>query len=149
MDQIDFKYEQNVAKFQVLVTHIGFASWFSGPHVGTMSDTTLFRLHQPSLGDKDFILGDLAYESVPHVLTPVKNNFGKFGMPVREGEYIRVHQFYRARVEHFFGKVNKFSIFEGYRSHDLHPLQNAFKLVCSSINLYHTVYLPYPPYRPV
>lgn len=141
------KYESPVLKFQGMVNHIGLICFVSGPHLGSMSDTTLARLHRPPFNCKECVLADLAYESVPNMLTPFKNTFGPTGIPKREAEYNRLHQFYRARSEHTFAKLKKHAIIAGtWRSDDCAPLEQAFKVLCSCINIYHCVYLPYPPY---
>ena len=68
-------------------------------------------------------------------------------MPARESEYNRVHQFYRARGEHVFGKCKKFAILsQRYMGEDSRPLQHAFVIVCSLLNIYNSVRMPYPPY---
>lgn len=73
--------------------------------------------------------------------------YGKLGMPTREKEYNRVHQFYRARSEHYFARMKKFQILGGvYRSENSLPLQSAFVVIASCINVYKSVFIDYPPY---
>ena len=76
-----------------------------------MSDTTLAHRHRPLFGPTEFVLKHLAYESVPNMLTPFKNNYGQHGMLPREQEYNRLHQFYRARAEHTVARLKTFPLF--------------------------------------
>ena len=68
------KYKKSVVKFQAVVSHLGLLAFLTGPHPGAMSDTTLAKQYPPPYAQhglqRSFVLGDLAYISVPHVLPP-------------------------------------------------------------------------------
>ena len=140
------KYAAAVVKFQVLTTFIGQVAYANGPHQGAMSDTTLARLHRPQFTEKEFVLADLAYESVPNMLTPFKNKYGNHGMPLREQEYNRIHQFYRSRAEHTFARLKFWSLFsDRHRGDCLVMLEHAFMLWCSLLKIERAMRMPYPP----
>ena len=101
------KYERSVVKYNVVVSHTGHVVFVSGGHPGAMSDTTLARKYSPALRESDVILADLAYISIPHCLTPIKNLHG--GLTADQLEFNRVFQFYRARAEHCFGWMKSFA----------------------------------------
>ena len=140
------KYQCHCVKFNAVLTFQGLFAYLSGPHPGAESDTTLARTFRPGFLPHESLLGDKAYISVPNCVVPIKERPG--GLSPAEVEYNRVHQFYRARVEHAFAWVNKWKVVSGcFRGHDLHPLQHAVRIICGIRNIMVCVRLPYPPHR--
>jgi hypothetical protein len=149
------KYKHHVVKFQGIINHLGFFCFVSGPHPGAMSDTTLARLYRPHFQPHWTILGDLAYLSVPNCLTPFKNQGAcpeqglAQSLTPDELEFNRVHQFYRARVAHAFGRLHAWKIVDDvYRGSDLTPLRQAVHIICNIRNMYMAFNIPYQPYTP-
>lgn len=144
------KYKAPVVKFQGITSHLGFIGFISGPHPGAMSDTTLARLYRPPLGPSDTILADLAYLSVPNCLTPFKKPPTGHDLDVDALEFNRVHQFYRARVEHQFGHLHAWRIIScKYIDRSLGPLKWAVQVLCNIHNMKLAFRCPYMPYTPV
>ena len=103
------KYSGNVVKFQAIVSHQGLLAWLTGPHPGAMSDTTIARRCSPPWTlfglVHDYVLADLAYLSVPHMLTPFK------GAVNRNEEFFNAaHSHYGARCEHYFGELHAWEV---------------------------------------
>ena len=137
------KYKHAVVKFQSYVSHLGMHGYLSGPHPGAASDTTTARRYHP-VGNYTF-LADLAYISVPHCLPP----FGEDMCQASQlfAEFTRVHQWYRARTEHAFGRLNKFAIVANiYRGYDMTWLGMCVRVLCSLESILHAFRVPYPPY---
>ena len=144
------KYKAHVVKFQAITSHLGFICFLSGPHPGAMSDTTLARVYRPSLQPDDTILADLAYLSVPNCLTPFKKPNKPHELDSDALEFNRIHQFYRARVEHQFGHLHGWKILSSkYRSPYLGPLKWGIRVLCNIHNMRLAFSCPYVPYTPV
>ena len=104
------KYHDTVLKFQVVVSNGGLPLWWSGPHPGRAHDARIAVETPPPVPAGRTILGDAAYVSVnPSILPPFKKSPGK-ALSFEEKKYNRVHQWYRATVEHFFAYVKRFRV---------------------------------------
>ena len=140
------KYKNAVVKFQGITTHMGLFAYVSGPHPGQMSDTTLARKYRPLLRASDTLLADLAYLSVPNCLPPVKKPQGG-DITFWQKEFNRIHQFYRARVEHQFGHLHTWAIIRSrFRSTNLRALRQAITVLCAIRNMSLCFNIPYVPY---
>src|SRR5690349_1979800 len=86
--------------------------FFSGPHVGVISDNTLIRKYPPPLAKGEYILGDKAYtdRSLSHyVLAPIKKQ--KHSSLSPEQHYFNdMLSWYRSSIEHTFGYMKRFNI---------------------------------------
>jgi hypothetical protein len=143
------KYKHYVVKFQGVTNHLGFFAYLSGPHPGAMSDTTLARIWRLALSAWQTLLGDLAYLSVPNCLTPFKNPQEPATLTQDELEFNRIHQFYRARVEHAFGSLHAWGVIDQvYRGKDMGTLRDAVRVICSIRNMQLAFRLRYFPYSP-
>ena len=143
------KYKKAVVKFQVIISHIGSIAFVSGPHPGAMSDTTLARIYRPVLRPRDQLLADLAYMSVPKCLRPFKKPPGGLLDPDAL-EFNRVHQFYRAKVEHQIGQLVRWRVVSArFRSPHLRNLKDAVRILCGIHNMRVAFRCPYVPYTPV
>jgi len=93
--------------------HSSAPCYFSGPHLGVISDNTLVKQYPPLLISIDErILGDKAYtdRSLAHVvIAPIKKKRNNSLTSVCE-KYNVIHAWYRASIEHAFGYIKRFRI---------------------------------------
>ena len=135
------KYKRHVVKIQAVTDHLGTLMWYSGPHIGTSSDIEVYRLNRPPLLDREELLGDKAYQGERNTLiVPFKKRKGQSRLtPVRYA-FNRVHQWYRATVEHSFAYIKRFQILNGrYRgriSRNGEHLQRAVHIIIHSSAIY-------------
>jgi hypothetical protein len=151
------KYGGNVLKVQAVCDHSGAFLWYSGPHLGTTHDLTLYRQHPPELDNGDQLLADLAYiggrEHAATLVTPFKKRMvrrlnrrnGKvkiraLPLPPNQALYNRVHSWYRATIEHAFGYVKRYRIINStYRGRlHQHPeyLKRAVRIIMHLSNIH-------------
>jgi hypothetical protein len=111
------KYKCHVLKFQAVIDNTGNWLWFSGPHVGSSGDGSLWKDQRPpfltqnpgekTLGDKAYC-GRIFLNSL-QVIAPIKKPPG--GQRTRvQSAYNYVQAFYRVKVEHAFGYLKRFNI---------------------------------------
>ena len=152
------KYGGNVLKVQAVCDHSGAFLWYSGPHLGTTHDLTLYRQHPPELDNGDQLLADLAYiggrEHAATLVTPFKKRMvrrlnrrnGKvkiraLPLPPNQALYNRVHSWYRATIEHAFGYVKRYRIINStYRGRlHQHPeyLKRAVRIIMHLSNIHY------------
>ncbi len=115
-----------------------------------MSDTTLARRHPAPYAAyglaRAYLLADLAYISVPQMLVPPKGNFQNNA----EKKFTRIHEWYRARAEHFLGDLHEFEVVSNdYRGADFTFMRDCVTVLCSCINIRRCFDLAFPPYRPI
>ena len=111
------KYKCHVLKFQAVIDNTGNWLWFSGPHVGSTGDGTLWKEKRPAYltaTPAERTLGDKAYCGRHYinsfqVIAPIKKPNG--GQRTRvQSAYNYIHAFYRVKVEHAFGYLKRFNI---------------------------------------
>ena len=108
------KYKGHVVKVQAVTDHLGTIIWFSGPHIGTNSDIAVYRENRPPLLNKEKLLGDKAYQGERKTLiVPFKKKKGQSRLTPVQYAFNRVHQWYRATVEHSFAYVKRYHILSG------------------------------------
>jgi hypothetical protein len=86
--------------------------YFSGPHLGVVSDNRLFKLYTPPLAPGETLLGDKAYcdRALEHqIVAPIKARHHRSLLDVQQ-EYNDLHAWYRASIEHLFGYLKRFRI---------------------------------------
>jgi hypothetical protein len=108
-----------VFQIQAVCLHSGAYCYFSGPHLGVMSDNKLFKMYNPPLLDGELLLGDKAYcdRALEHqIIAPIKAARGT-PLTAEELEYNRLHGWYRASVEHAFGYSKRFRIIGNTNKH--------------------------------
>ena len=111
------KYKCHVLKFQAVIDNTGNWLWFSGPHVGSTGDGTLWKDNRPAYltaNPAERTLGDKAYFgrtflNTLQVIAPIKKPNGGQRTSVQSA-YNFVHSFYRVKVEHAFGYLKRFNI---------------------------------------
>ena len=114
---------------------MGLFAYASGPHPGQMSDTTLARKYRPLLHGSDTLLADLAYLSVPYCHPQVKKPQGG-DITFWQSEFNRIHPFYWARVELYFGHLHTWAVIRSqYRGTDLRALRQAVTVLCAIRNM--------------
>ena len=142
------KYKAPVMKFQVATTNLGFVMFLSGPHIGSHSDTTIYRQFPPPLQGDHYLLGDKAYISVPKCVPPIKQNNARFPRSHRK-EFNRIHGHYRARVEQCIGWIKRWGVLGGrWRTQDMESLGHCAHVIACLRNLACTFRIPYVPYFP-
>ena len=90
------KNHQHAVKFQVIVNNSGVPMWYTGPHVGTIFDLTVFKKYQPPLRRNEKILADKGYvgKDMRHrLVTPIKERVYCF-LNTAAKEYNRMHKVY-------------------------------------------------------
>ena len=105
------KYKSCVLKVQVMVDHTGNIIWFSGPHLGTISDIELWRRYKPKnkLYNNELFLADKAYIGSQDCITEIKKYKSRDLTDVQKA-WNRIIQWYRSSVEHGIGYVKRFKI---------------------------------------
>ena len=96
------KYKHAVVQLYWCVHHLGLHGYLSGPPHRTVSDTTTapnWELHIPG-------------RPHVHLCTVYLPPYGEEMCQASESfaEFMRVHQWYRAQIEHAFVCLNKFAI---------------------------------------
>jgi hypothetical protein len=143
------KYKLPVMKFQVVNTHLGQVAHLTGPHLGTESDTTIFRKYPPPNLGARYLLGDKAYISVPFCIAPLKENDALFPLPDRR-VYNCLHGRYRARVEQTIRTIKVWGCLAGrWRGRDMNFLKEVVIVIANLRSLACAFSMPYPPYRPM
>jgi len=95
--------------------HNGTPCFISGPHIGVMSDISIYRKVSPPLEKGECIMGDKAYCSVDledQLVAPIKKP-RKGQLTQDETDYNAEHGWYRASIEHCFGYMKRFKILSG------------------------------------
>ena len=105
-------------KAQAICDLAGRVIWWSGPYAGTGADLKIFMGDVPQwIHVSDKIMGDLAYwapqqKAVNRVLVaPFKRNEGVPLLPI-EQHFNNVFGHYRVKIEHIFGDIKNFDIFQ-------------------------------------
>lgn len=109
------KYKQHVLKVQLVCDNRGRTMWYSGPHIGTISDSKLWENSQPPFSHREKVLGDLAYikrQFRPHLIPPIKKD-SNVALDAGQSHFNSLHGFYRSTIEHVFGYLKRFQIFGG------------------------------------
>lgn len=143
------KYKKPVLKFQIVSTHLGLVAHLTGPHLGSESDTTIFRMNPPPMVGGQYLLGDKAYISVPLCLAPLKINDAHFSRANRH-LFNRLHGHYRARVEQTIRALKVWGCLAGrWRSSNFVLLKEVVIIIANLRSLMCCFKLPYPPYTPI
>jgi hypothetical protein len=104
---IDFPFAF-VLQVQGVCDHKGNIIWYSGPHVGVISDIALWRRYTPPLDDGERLLGDKAYVGQrEEIIAPFKKKRGAARLEGRRWHFNNVHAWYRATIEHCFAFVKR------------------------------------------
>ena len=93
--------------------HSGALCYYSGPHLGVISDVKLFKKYNPPLLEGELLLADKAYvdRSLQHqIVAPIKKKRNQPPLRAAQLEYNRLHGWNRASIEHAFGKNKRFRI---------------------------------------
>ncbi len=96
----------------MMCDHSAAPCFLSGPHLGVISDISIFRNNPPALDDVECILGDKAYcdaELENKIITPIKRKRNR-QLTENENRYNRVLGWYRSSIEHTFGYMKRFRI---------------------------------------
>lgn len=117
---------------QVISDHRGSVIWYSGPHVGSIHDLTLYRDNPPPLLPNEQLLADKAYVGGgAHIVAPFKKYRQRID-PMKKA-FNRVHRWYRATVEHCIGYIKRFrilgSIYRGRITHSQIHLERALNII--------------------
>jgi hypothetical protein len=113
------KYGGHVLKVQVVVDHQGTPIWFSGPHLGVISDPRLANSVKPPLSPFEVLLADKAYycKHPGYLRTPFKKR-PNLQLPIEAVAFNLWHRWYRATVEQTIGYIKRFKILSSqYRGH--------------------------------
>ncbi len=92
--------------------HSGAYCYFSGPHIGVISDNKLYKMYTPPLIEGEKLLADKAYvdQALQHqLIAPIKAGRGT-PLHSHELKYNKLHGWYRASIEHAFGYSKRFRI---------------------------------------
>ena len=101
-------------KVQYVCDHHGCPIWYSGPHIGTTHDTTLYKKNRPSLIDNEQLLGDKGNQGCgSSVIVPFKKRHEEVRITGDKRAFNIVHRWYRATVEHSIGYLKRFRILNG------------------------------------
>ena len=95
--------------------HNGTPCFISGPHIGVMSDISIYRKVSPPLEKGECIMGDKAYCSADledELVAPIKKP-RKGQLTQDETDYNAEHGWYRSSIEHCFGYMKRFKILSG------------------------------------
>jgi hypothetical protein len=135
------KYKAHVVKIQAITDHLGTIIWYSGLHIGTTSDIDIYRQNSPPLLDGEKLLADKAYQGERRTLiVPFKKKKGEQRLTPIRYAFNRVHQWYRATVEHSFAYIKRFHILNGrYRgriSRNADHLQRAAHIIIHASAIY-------------
>jgi hypothetical protein len=98
---------------QVVCDHLGNIIWYSGPHLGTPHDLSLYVAIHPDLEAKEQLLADKAYFGAHGqrlgIISPHKKP-ARGVLSRRQQAFNTIHRWYRSRIEHAIGFVKRFSI---------------------------------------
>lgn len=131
------KIHGHCVKIQLVVNNKSQPMWFSGPHLGSCADNSLWRGYCPSFLYKpesrgERLLGDKAYIGERKIVASFKRP--AYG-DVTDGQYLYnlTHARIRIRVEHAIAYIKRFKILNEYRgriTEDSHLLlQNVVKVI--------------------
>ena len=99
------KYKESVLKGEMaMAVAAGFPLDWSGLHVGTMHDITMWRKVQRSLFDWEYWIGDKGYIGAPEIICEYKMYKGR-PLTTEQIEFNRMLQFYRGRNEHLVAEL--------------------------------------------
>lgn len=108
------KYKAHVLKIQVCCDNKANLFWYSGPHLGRIHDIMLFPRYRPYLAINSALWADKAYcardQYLLRWITPIKRTRAVRVLSQEQMLYIRVHSFYRVRVEHSIGTIQRFRV---------------------------------------
>jgi len=127
------KYKAHILKVQLVCDHHGTPIWYSGPHIGTTHDTTVYKENPPPLIDNEQLLGDKGYQGCgSSVIVPYKKRHREVRIEGDKRAFNIVHRWYRATVEHSIGYLKRFRILDGmYRG----KLKNGIKEIQLALNI--------------
>jgi hypothetical protein len=142
----------HILKVQLVCDHHGCPVWYSGPHIGTTHDTTLYKQHPPPLIDNEQLLGDKGYQGCgSSVIVPFKKRHGEVRIRGDKRAFNIVHRWYRATVEHSIGYLKRFrilnSVYRGQLKRSVKEIYLALNIIIhiSAIHLVrHPHRTPYP-----
>lgn len=105
------KHHTKYETYLVWVDLNGTPTRWSGPFPGSAHESPCWAEGQKDLrhGEQDVILADLAYISCRHCLTKFKKPVNS-QLTQRQQRFNDFHDHYRARVEHFFARLDKFRL---------------------------------------
>ena len=92
----------------------GVPVFYSGPHLGVMSDLNIFKQNRPPVAEGRVLLADKAYqnsEGLP-VVTPIKENM-KAAKDKDRNAIDALIQWYRSTIEHLFAYLKRYLILGG------------------------------------
>jgi hypothetical protein len=132
------KYKRHCLKLQCITDWKSRIIWYSGPHIGSTHDLSLFVRKHPPRMPHERILADLGYFGRRGrrlgLVTPFKRN--RHGeLTDRQSAYNFVHCHFRSSVERVFGFVKRFMILSqrhrGHVTEGPHPtrLSKAIKIL--------------------
>jgi hypothetical protein len=105
------KFKRACWKFEVWTTNLGVPFWCRGPFPGASHDQAILASPAypsfPHLPGEHF-LADKAYTLPRHLIVPRKKSHNKPLTEVEES-FLAWHRKCRAKVEHFFGRMKRFS----------------------------------------
>jgi DDE superfamily endonuclease len=96
----------------MMCDHSSTPCYLSGPHLGVISDISIYRNNPAPLDDDECILGDKAYcdsELEHKIITPIKKKKHR-QLTEDENAYNKVLGWYRSSIEHTFGYMKRFKI---------------------------------------
>lgn len=85
------KYKGHITKVQVVANRSGLPRFWSGPHVGTISDIKLWRRHGCPMGPDEALAADLAYIGNEELITPYKRAPGR-DLDQKQKDYNTIHR---------------------------------------------------------
>lgn len=135
------KYGSHVLKYQIVTDNRGFIVSYSGPHVGTVADVTIWRRRKPKIEPSERVLADKAYigGGSEFICQFKKKNRD---LSQYEKDFNLIQGFFRGRVEHVIGFVKNFGILNSvYRGKKVYSarftfLEKAISIIFNITNLY-------------
>lgn len=113
----------------MMCDHSAAPCFLSGPHLGVISDISIFRRNLPPLDESECIFGDKAYcdkKLANKIIAPIKKRkYSQLSDP--ENKYNQVLGWYRSSIEHTFGYMKRFRIL-GMQCHYIHMYVLTFYL---------------------
>ena len=109
-ENFQLTYAAPVMKMQVACDALGRIVFFSGPHMGSRGDSTLWKVWGPkTFVGQEVGLADGAYSGNHRLIAPYRKPPNK-PLPPRKERYNKIHAFYRSRIEHVFSRLWPFGI---------------------------------------
>ena len=106
------KYNHCCVKIMIGITFQGTIVHYTGPHIGTMHDEKILEAYPPAFEPWEWGLGDGAFKSNHHIL--VKYQQPANGILTADQVAMNtIFNYWRLRVEHIIGEVNRHDMFDG------------------------------------